>query len=359
MNNRGFTLVELIAIIVVFVAIFLVSFPALTNVTKSNENQKYDAMIKDLCIAGESYIHSNEEELILPNSKIYVNISSLIEYGNVNKDIINPKTNEIINGDFLIFNVFADNSMDCSYKSAKCIVTKDADISYDLSFLDEVMCGTETFYMIPNDEDAHWQGIDGNVTLLAKYNLNVGSDLIDGPFGIQNKKATGFFSEQSTSCNFTQEYLNNFFELIKDNRTRYIELYNLGKGCNATVPFAETNYWHNEDGFVYNNESLLYPFVENYGKYIESFGIAIKEASIASYNQLKEYFDEDRITNSSFWLGTLGDCSPIKAGGDEKCIYQVNQSGEFNNHDFYESIYFGVRPVIIVSKDYIEFGEEE
>ena len=219
MNNKAFTLVELIAIIVVLAAIFLVSFPTLINTVKSDEIKKYDDMVEDLCLAGESYIYNNIDEfseLSTKGSTVYLNISTLIDYGSVNKDIKNPKTNEMINSDYIIFNVLGDNSMSCNYKQAKCIITNDNDNSRNLSNWDEVVCGTESFYIIPNDPIAHPTAVEDNVTLLAKYNLNVGSDIVDGVLGIQNKKAIGMQydsdgNEDYTSCNFTTEQINDFF----------------------------------------------------------------------------------------------------------------------------------------------------
>lgn len=118
MNSRGFTLVELIAVIIVLVAIFLVSFPSILNITRQDTEKQYDDMVETLCLAGKSYIYANMDkfpELSVANSKINVEIQDLISYGNIESNIINVKTEKTVNNDELIFTVLSDYSLDCEY----------------------------------------------------------------------------------------------------------------------------------------------------------------------------------------------------------------------------------------------------
>lgn len=119
MNNKGFTLIELVAIVLVIAAIFLVSFPNLLNMSKADEEKKYDNMVENLCLAGESYIYANVDDfqqLSIVNSTIEISIEELIIYGNVDSDLKNPNTNESVENDTLIFRVLSDNTLDCNYK---------------------------------------------------------------------------------------------------------------------------------------------------------------------------------------------------------------------------------------------------
>ena len=121
MNNKAFTLVELIAIIVVLAAIFLVSFPTFINMTKSNEEKKYTQMVEDLCLAGETYIYSNIEdfeELSTSSSNIQITVESLINDGIVNKNLTNPETKKSVKNDNLSYTVLGDKSLHCEYKSS-------------------------------------------------------------------------------------------------------------------------------------------------------------------------------------------------------------------------------------------------
>ena len=57
MKNKGFTMIELLAIVTVLAAILLVSFPTLINITRKDKERKYNDMVDTLCKAGETYIY--------------------------------------------------------------------------------------------------------------------------------------------------------------------------------------------------------------------------------------------------------------------------------------------------------------
>lgn len=121
MNDKGFTLVELVAIVLVIAAIFLVSFPSLLNISKKDEEKKYDSMVENLCLAGDTYIKNNEKDfknMIIPNNTIEIDVQELIVYGIVNQDIKNPKTNKGVENDKLIYTVLSDKSLNCEYKES-------------------------------------------------------------------------------------------------------------------------------------------------------------------------------------------------------------------------------------------------
>lgn len=118
MNSKGFTLIELIAIVVILALIFFISFPQILNITKADEEKKYSNMVENLCLAGESYISANIENfngLTTVGNKIELTIQELINYGNVDKNMKNPKTNNSIKNDTLLYSVLSDYSLDCQY----------------------------------------------------------------------------------------------------------------------------------------------------------------------------------------------------------------------------------------------------
>ena len=118
MNKKGFTLVEVVAIMVVLVGIFLVSFPTINNMMKSDEEKLYTNMVNDLCTAGKTYLYSNMDaypELSVVDSELTINISNLINYGNVDNDLKNPKTELSVKNDKLKYVVLEDFSLTCEY----------------------------------------------------------------------------------------------------------------------------------------------------------------------------------------------------------------------------------------------------
>ena len=119
MNIKGFTLIELVAIIVVLSAIFLVSFPSFLNLAKTEDQKKYDNFVDDLCRAGKEYIYANIEEYndnYDSKQSIDINILDLIKYGNIDKNKKNPKTNNFISEDTLTFSFSDSDDLECSYK---------------------------------------------------------------------------------------------------------------------------------------------------------------------------------------------------------------------------------------------------
>lgn len=118
MNSKGFTLVEVIAIIVILAGIFLVSFPAINNIAKNDEDKLYDNMVNDLCAAGKSYMYAHMQlfpELSTANSKIEIPVIDLINYGNVDGNLTNPKTKKSIKKDILKYTILNDFSLNCKY----------------------------------------------------------------------------------------------------------------------------------------------------------------------------------------------------------------------------------------------------
>lgn len=118
MNNKAFTLIELVGIILVLAAIFLVSFPSLLNMAKADEEKEYNKMVEDLCLAGQSYIYANMDdfpELSIVDSTINIEIEELVGYGNIDGQLQNPRTKNSVVGDSLVYTVLSDYSLDCIY----------------------------------------------------------------------------------------------------------------------------------------------------------------------------------------------------------------------------------------------------
>ena len=113
MNNKGFTLVELIGIVLILSLIFLVSFPKFVSMAKDNEEKRYSNMVKDLCLAGESYIYANG--ITVSSTPVVISIQDLVDYGNVDKNLKDVKTNQFVRTRSLTYTRNADSTLDCEY----------------------------------------------------------------------------------------------------------------------------------------------------------------------------------------------------------------------------------------------------
>jgi hypothetical protein len=78
-------------------------------------------MVENLCLAGESYIYANIDEfddISIIGNQIEITIEELIIYGSVERDLLNPKTENKINNDTLIYTVLNDKSLKCQYQES-------------------------------------------------------------------------------------------------------------------------------------------------------------------------------------------------------------------------------------------------
>ena len=139
----------------------------------------------------------------------------------------------------------------------------------------------------------------------------------------------------------------------------------------GVLDFSTSNYWvdtvNEYPAYVYNENSVLYPYVENYRQYLEQLGFPIVEARLLSHEELFDTntlaceppsVDDDGdligstcvsypwLFTTSYWTGsTLGEDGRIVA------VYD-NQGGVgYVGYDYHADPYYdGVRPVIVIPK---------
>lgn len=107
LNKKGFTLVELIATIVVLALVVSISAYAITNIINSAKEKNYELLIKNIKDASETYYqeckYSNNSGITCDDTYT-VTLQELVNYGylkgNGTKDnkmeILNPKDNKNI-----------------------------------------------------------------------------------------------------------------------------------------------------------------------------------------------------------------------------------------------------------------------
>lgn len=187
----------------------------------------------------------------------------------------------------------------------------------------DVCIGEECFYIIYNDGET--------ISMLAKYNLYVGGSY---------NQAQGTWSEYGSEATGIQDSTMKAF---------------LGENIRlGTDMFSETPYWV-EDGitypkYVYNSNSKLYPYLENYRVYLEKTS-TINNVRLMSYEELnflghssKDGFNyvPSWVYSSSYWLGS--------AKSDELMYSISSYPGLSERANTYLNSY-GVRPVIEMNID--------
>ena len=91
MKNKGYTLVELLAVFVILGIIIMISVPAITGVISSSKSKAYDEQVKILENAARTYMSEHSKDLPDSGSPFNVTIDNLKESGLISEeDIKNP-----------------------------------------------------------------------------------------------------------------------------------------------------------------------------------------------------------------------------------------------------------------------------
>ena len=94
MNKNGFTLVELIAVIVILGLLALIANSSVVNVVKNSKSDLYNTQLKLIESAAESWGNDNLDKLPNDGECKYLTLANLKNYGLMEEEIINPKTNK-------------------------------------------------------------------------------------------------------------------------------------------------------------------------------------------------------------------------------------------------------------------------
>ena len=120
MNKRGFTLIELIAVITFIALIILVSTPLILNQISTSRETKYKTFESDLCLAAESYIthtlNGGGTSFDTPGESMTLTLNTLISNGYVKSSTINPRTKQRIAGtSTLTVTLTNDYTYECTF----------------------------------------------------------------------------------------------------------------------------------------------------------------------------------------------------------------------------------------------------
>ena len=95
--KKGFTLVELIAVIVLLSLIALFTFPSVNKTIKDRKEALYNVQIDNIKASAVSYIDKNG--LLKDNDKVIVTLCQLKQNGFTDEKIKNPINNKYIPDD--------------------------------------------------------------------------------------------------------------------------------------------------------------------------------------------------------------------------------------------------------------------
>mgnify|MGYP006069958417 CR=1 FL=1 len=108
--KRGFTLVELLGVLLVLAVIALITFPIVTKSIKDNKERLYNSQLEEIKLGAEKWAYKNLS--LLPDQDgetITVTLLTLKESGDVPLDVRDPRTGELIPNDMMITIEFKNN----------------------------------------------------------------------------------------------------------------------------------------------------------------------------------------------------------------------------------------------------------
>jgi len=351
MKNRGFTLVELLAVIAILSIVALITIPI---VSKYVNDSKIDARVSSVQLYGREIENQIKVYMAGHNGKVPTGTyySTLDTKGKILYDSTGQELTDFdisfengkIACDTIIIN--PDGSVyitDCMVTEDKYIKEKDNTENYEYGTLkkkcsvvsgtgtavgDEIACESEHFYVVSND------GI--NIQMLAKYNLDVGQYAYAGGTGLQNEMNAGYKWDE-----------NNKYKTGETN-TQGQDIYY------GSVPFVTSKYWTETESFVYNENSNIWQYVNGPGGYeykLKEMGVTSASATLLSKEQTEElgvseakgYQYPDFLFSTSYWLGTSSSSK----------IYCAVSVKTVNPASYTEDYQYGVRPLVTISANEI------
>ena len=297
------------------------------SITKSPTLSETQAKYLNYIIEYQNGETISNKQLVQANS--YVRLKVKVEF---RKDLVAsdlPTTSETLNLAFTVNYVQAEEIgttvPDNGFKKVVNVVKGDGTKTGD-----EICIGEECFYVISSTEE--------EIKMLAKYNLHVGNSVdadmnvtaLANPTGVQDETAKGGVS-----------------------------VFNEENPLIGTELFSSTNYWSSTTStypaYVYNENSYLYKYVENYKSHLEGLGAEVSEARLITMEEL-EGLGCSRSSNSCSgapeWV-----YSTTYWSGVANTIFHVwcpRFDGFFGNAYLHEDDdFFGVRPVIVIDRSLI------
>ena len=386
-TKKGFTLIELLAVIIILGVLMIIAIPAVTSYISNSRKSSYISSAKNIISGARTLVNQGNLGMYDTNTTYYIpasfiksengtrspygdftqayigviytgkgynyfwisndtarqGIKNVTAMDKLDNELIESNLNDLdirttvettgIEGRSKILILDTNGNWE-EERTATSNVNKDGVVvqlviyptgktKKTVEVGDKIIIGTEEFYVIKNDI------ANNKLTVLARYNINVGDKKkTDVTEGIQNKDVLGWMPGHETY---------------------------------GTVIFSNTNYWNGKVGsgktypgvycantttancaYVYDNNSNLYQYVNNYEKYIESLlgeEVSSRILKLEEAWELRQLGKTDILSETSYWLGTPYDYKPVWSIGYDGNFY----TNWYNNG----GTNFGIRPVII------------
>ncbi|MFV0250233.1 MAG: glycine-rich protein [Bacilli bacterium] len=136
-SKKGFTLIELIGVMIILSVMIIITVPAITSLLKKSSENEYQSFLDDLFLATEAYIQSDFADysvLDTVGSEAYVNVSVLMDNNFIRSTINNPNTEQNLG----------------SERTNTVIVTRNEDMTLGYEYVYETIVSIPTYSIIPS-----------------------------------------------------------------------------------------------------------------------------------------------------------------------------------------------------------------
>ena len=100
--KKGFTLAELIGVLVVLALIGMIAIPSVANSIKDNKIKLCNINFSNIVDEAKSWASNNIEKLPSLNETVEITFSDLVKYGYAESNLIDSKTKEAFTDDWKI-----------------------------------------------------------------------------------------------------------------------------------------------------------------------------------------------------------------------------------------------------------------
>lgn len=133
MRNRGFTLVEILAVITLIGVLALITIPTIDVVIKSTREKGYENQKEVILSAAKDYGASNMMELpTIDGDYVYITLGDLKLGGFIEVDVINPINEMCISNDTVIVITRKNNNYTYKFQDENNIrFTESCEVEYE------------------------------------------------------------------------------------------------------------------------------------------------------------------------------------------------------------------------------------
>ena len=273
LNNKGFTLVEVLAVLVILVAISAIAIPTITSSMERTKEKQNDAKKEMLASYAEEYVEDYKNEIynnLGTSNECYIELDELTENGYIKNDAELDIDGNKING-YIIFDKSNNSYRYSDEKNVSSCISKDQNDNIESSknFLNKQEKGKYVYYkdsaewMIAytKDESAHLvstTAVGHNQTLNAIYNI-----------------ASGYCNNNNPSyglCNDSWPMGPNDFEGITGYKIDNMSCYGSSATNDCSDKYDNLIKIKNQEQYYFiDNTNVLYIFKFSYLEKIETY----------------------------------------------------------------------------------------